>query len=387
MKIDIFIFGGIMSGPIEIKKVTNKKMLNEFIKLPWKAKLYENDPAWVPPVMADLKAIFNKKKSHFYEMGEGDLFLAYKDGKTVGRITAHVNHVYEDVHDNETGFFGFYESIDDPEVSKALYDTAADWLRAKNKKRMQGPQSFSIYDDIGFEVQGIDKTPIGGLFHSAGYYKDLATSYGFEKKSDWYSLLVNGKVLNEYVGFLDHIQADVQTRNVKFIPYNKKEFKKRSEELRVIFNEAWKHNWGHIPMSKLQAKKIFEPLNMIVIPELVLFAEIDGKTVGYICNIPDISEGLKALNGKMYPWRLIKFLREIKKAKTIRTIIMGVLPEHRGKNIDNFFYLQTIKKGLELGFTASDCSLIAETNKQMLKNMEPLKPDRYKTYRLYEKEI
>jgi hypothetical protein len=126
---------------------------------------------------------------------------------------------------------------------------------------------------------------------------------------------------------------------------------------------------------------------MFIIPELAIFAEKDGKTIGFIISVPDINPALKILNGRLYPWRLLRFMRRAKKTKRVRTVIMGVLPEYRGKHIDDIFYLKTIEEGIRLGFWESDCSLIAETNKKMIGALKPLIPDLYKTYRIYDRPI
>lgn len=149
-----------MSGQIEVRRVENKRMMKKFIRLPWTLGICEHDPCWIPPVISDRKNSFNPKKGYFFEIGEVELFLAYRDRQPVGRITAHVNHLYEKKYDNDTGFFGFYESVNDKEVAKALFDAAEGWLRKKQKKIMNGPQSFSVYDSVGFEVMGMDVVPV-----------------------------------------------------------------------------------------------------------------------------------------------------------------------------------------------------------------------------------
>ena len=117
-------------------------MMQDFIKLPWSAKIYENDPAWVPPLLKDQQRLFDRDRSYFFEIGDAEYFLAYRNGKPVGRITAHVNHLYEEKYDTGTGFFGFFEAVNDPDVAQALFNSASNWLKEKGKTMMNGPQSF-----------------------------------------------------------------------------------------------------------------------------------------------------------------------------------------------------------------------------------------------------
>lgn len=373
---------------IEVRRVENNRMMRDFIMLPWSAKIYENDPAWIPPIISDLKKLFNPGKGYFFEIGEVEFFLAYKYGRSVGRITAHVNHLYEKNYDNETGFFGFFEAIYDSEVARALFDRASDWLRQKGKKVMNGPQSFSIYDSVGFEVEGIHEMPTVGLFHFAPYYKDLAEACGFTKCIDWHCFLVKRANYAQHEPYLEEVRKSLlKNTDVVFKKLDKKELAKRVKDVQHIFNVAWEGNWGHLPLTDKQFKMIFQELKMFIIPELAIFAEKDGKTIGFIISVPDINPALRILNGRLYPWRLLRFMREAKKTKRVRTVIMGVLPEFRGQHIDDIFYLKTIEEGIRLDFWESDCSLIAETNKKMIGALKPLIPDLYKTYRIYERHI
>jgi hypothetical protein len=373
---------------IEVRRVENNRMMRDFIMFPWSAKIYENDPAWVPPIISDLKKLFDPGRGYFFEIGDAEFFLAYKNGRSVGRITAHVNHLYEKKYDNDTGFFGFFEAINDSEVARALFDTASDWLKFNGKKVMNGPQSFSIYDSVGFEVEGIDKMPTVGLFHFAPYYKDLAEACGFTKCIDWHCFLVKRIKYAQHEPYLEEIRKSLlKGTDVEFKNLDKREMAKRVKDVQHIFNVAWEGNWGHLPLTDKQFEMIFQELKMFIIPELAIFAEKDGKTIGFIISVPDINPALRILNGRLYPWRLLRFMRGAKKTKRIRTVIMGVLPEFRGQHIDDIFYLKTIEEGIRLGFWESDCSLIAETNRKMIGALKPLFPDLYKTYRIYERSI
>jgi hypothetical protein len=362
--------------------------MKDFIMFPWTSRIYENDPAWVPPIISDQKNLFDKEKGYFFEIGEAEFFVAYNGSRPVGRITAQVNHLYENKYDNDTGFFGFFEAINDLEVARALFDTASTWLKHKGKKVMNGPQSFSIYDSVGFEVDGAQNIPSVGLFHFAPYYKDLAEACGLNKCIDWYSFLVKRVNYAQHAPYLDEVRkALLSTTDAVFKKLEKRDMAKRVKEVQHIFNSAWEGNWGHLPLTDKQMGMIFQALSLFIIPEFAIFAEMDGKTIGFIITIPDINPALRVLNGKLYPWRLLKFRREMKKTKRVRTVIMGVLPEYRGKHIDDIFYLKAIEQGLLTDIWESDCSLIAETNTKMIHALKPLTPEHYKTYRIYERPI
>jgi hypothetical protein len=373
---------------VEIRRVENKRMMRDFIMLPWTAKIYENDPAWIPPIIRDQQKLLNRHKGYFFDIGEVEYFLAYRDGRPVGRITAQVNHLYEKKYDTETGFFGFFESINEPDVARFLFDAASGWLKQKGKKIMNGPQSFSIYDSVGFEVAGAENPPSVGLFHFAPYYKDLADACGFTKCIDWFCFLVKRVNYLKHEPYLEEIKRSLlKSTDVEFKKLDKRDMPRRIEEVQQIFNVAWEGNWGHLPLTDKQIDMIFHELKMFIIPEFAIFAEKDGKTVGFIITIPDINPSLRILNGRLYPWRLIRFMKEAKKTQRVRTVIMGILPEYRGHHIDDIFYLKTIEQGILLDIWESDCSLIAETNKKMINALKPLTPELYKTYRIYQRPI
>jgi GNAT superfamily N-acetyltransferase len=373
---------------VEVKKVSGKRMMRDFIRFPWSAGIYDNDPAWIPPLVHDQETILNPQKSYFFEIGEAQLYLAYRGNVPVGRISAHVNHLYEEKYDSNTGFFGFFESINDTEAASALFDAASAWLKTKGKSIMNGPQSFSVYDSVGFEVKGADKMPSVGLFHFAPYYPDLAEACGFTKCIDWHCFLVTKDDYASYEPYLRDVRHRfMENTDVVFKTLDKRDMKRRIKEIQHIFNVAWEGNWGHLPLTERQTEMLSSELKLIAIPELAIFAEKDGKTIGFIISLPDVNPALRVLNGRLYPWRLLKFMAAAKKTRKIRTIIMGVLPEYRGQHIDDIFYLKTIEDGIRLGYTESDCSLIVETNKKMIGALKPLVSDPYKTYRIYQRLI
>ena len=241
---------------------------------------------------------------------------------------------------------------------------------------------------MGFEVEGTDVMPVIGLFHFAPYYKDLAEACGFVKSVDWHCFLVRKIDYPKHAPYLNAVKDSIiKDLNVDFKILDKRDMVRRMREVKEIFNAAWEENWGHLPLTDKQIEMIFDELKMIIIPELAIFAEKDGRTIGFAIFIPDVNPAVQVLNGRMYPWRILKYLLKARKTRRVRTLIMGILPEYRGRKIDDVFYLKSIETGDGMGFTEADCSLIVETNKKMIAALKPLTPDRYKTYRIYERVI
>ncbi len=374
-----------MDVALEIERVVNPAQLKEFVFFPWKSGIYRGDAAWVPPLISEQFSLLDRSRSYFSGIGEFDLFLARENGKVVGRISAHVNHLYEKRYDSETGFFGFYEAFDDQRIADTLLGTAVDWVRSRGKKVLQGPQSFSIYDSIGFDIQGNDFLPSIGNLHFAPWYARHAEAAGFRKTIDWYSFLVRRS--DHLAAYLRRAQELFAGSPARIVELDRKHIESRIREVIEIFNIAWEGNWGHLPLQDSQIEPFVDQLKMIAIPELANFAEVNGKTVGFIITVPDLSPALQALNGRMYFWRLPKFYYRLKRAKRLRTIIMGVLPEYRHQNVHNQMFAHNIARCLEMGFEEADCSLIVETNHPMIDSLKPFSPEITKTYRIFEKPV
>ena len=369
----------IITRPIE-----SNRELKQFVRFPW--QIYKNDPHWVPPLIGDKIKFLDKKKGVFFEFGEAEYFLAYKDGQLVGRIDAHVDHQYEKYHDTDTGFFGFFECINDQEVANALFKAAETWLRKKGKSKMLGPESFTIYDETAMLYEGFDSCPVILLPYNPPYYNDLVTAYGFEKAIDWYAFMVSRDVQLRPVMY--KVRDRVLNRhNITIKPLNMKEYNRHLDEVKVIFKDAWMGNWGHTPLTDKQYEHFVSELKLVIKPELTYFAEVDGKTVGFSLTVVDANPAIKRANGRLFPFGLIKILLGLKKIKRLRTLAMGVLPEYRHRGLDIAFYLETIDVGKRLGFEESECSVIVETNERMIRALEDLGAKKYKTYRIYEKSI
>lgn len=367
---------------IAIKTVKTKQDLKRFVRFPW--TIYKHDPHWVPPIISDQTKFLNA--GPFLEIGERELFLAEKDGKLAGRISAQVNHQHEERWDKETGFFGFFESVNDVEVAKALFSAAEAWLKGRGKTKILGPESFSIYDECALLVDGFDDDPVLLLAYNPRYYENLILSCGFKKTVDWYAYMGDEAVA------IPEVMRKIRDRllrggEVQIKSLDRKDFKRRALEVKEIFNEAWGENWGHLPFTEKQFKYLFAEMNRIAVPELTYFAEVGGKTIGFSLTIKDANQALKKANGRLFPFGLLKILRGLKKVTRLRTIVMGVLKEYRNRGIETAFYINTIETGRKMGYTDSECSMVVETNTRMLKALEAIGARRYKTYRLFEKTI
>ena len=370
---------------ITVVSVSTRRQLKEFIMLPF--RLYKEDPNWVPPLIMDQKNFFNPAKNPYYQHSEVQLFIAQKDGQTVGRISAHTNsrHVLE--HKENIGFFGFFECINDLAVAEKLFDAAYQWNKAKGVKAMRGPMNFSVNQEVGLLIDGFDSPPMVMMRHDLPYYQALYEACGLQKTMDLYAFV------NERTSMPERIQrvADAIERRsgvqIRSLSKDKKKLRKDIETVFEIYTKAWEYNWGNVPMTPAEFDHIVEELLPLADPELIFIAEMHGKPAGFSLALPNYNEVLKVMNGRVNPITMLKALCAKKRISSARVITMGVIKEFQGHGIDTLFYYYSYKNGLPKGYFKGEYSWVLENNTMMIRVAEMLHAVPYKTYRLYDKEI
>lgn len=367
---------------IEIIPVISRKDRNAFIDVPW--LIYQNDPFWVPPLRLDMKAWFSIKHP-FYEYGEIQFFIAKQHGKTVGRIAAVNNPLYNEHQTAEpTGFFGFFECIDNQAVANALFDKARYWLKAKGLTRIQGPASPSSNYDFGLLIKGFEDSPRLMTTYNPVYYEKLIRHYGFETVKLLYAYQVEAKkaFANKR---LERGAAIVRKRTgVTIRKLSKKNLKKEMKHIKAIYNAAWEANWGHIPFTETELDKLGDDLKLIADEDLLLFAEINGKVVGKALAIPDFFYIQKQMNGRLFPFNFLKLFTQRKNITWARVITLGVIPEYRNKGIDIVLCYELLKAAIHKGILYGEGSWILEDNVMMNRAMQNFFGEVYKEYLVFE---
>lgn len=372
---------------IDIVKSETEKM--HFIKFPW--QIYKNYTNWVPPLIFNVKNNLDKINNPFYKHSKMEMWIAKKNGKIAGRIAGIINDNHNKKYNEKTGFFGFFECINDCNVSKLLFDTVSDYIRKEGMIIIRGPMNPSTNDECGLLIDGYEVPPVVLMPYNPEYYSQLIENYGFKKAKDLYAYQILGdEIINnksaldklKRVGNIVRKRENIDIRNI-----NLKDFNNELLKVRNIYNNAWIENWGFIPMTEDEFKHIAKMLKPIVDPDLVFFAEYQGKPVGFSLSIPDINQILIKLNGRLFPFGIFKFLLNKGKINRLRVIIMGVIKEFHRKGIDAIFYEQTIRNGYRKKYRYADISWILEDNAVMVQTVEKLGAKRYKTYRIYDKYI
>lgn len=371
------------SGVTVVSSKDERKRFIEFIY-----DFYQDAEHWVPPLRMDQKKLIDTDKNPFFHNAEIELFIAEKDGKDVGRIAAIVDHRFNDFHKTKTGHFGFFECINDQHTANLLFRVASDWLRDKGMNKVVGPASPSMMDTIGVLIDGFDRDPYVLMPYNYAYYDDLIKASGFQKEMDLYAYMVDTETvsmdrMNRAMKIVKHRLPDINIR-----PVDLKNLKSEIDIVRDIFNQAWKKNWGFIPLTEAEFDAVAKDLKFIIDTDFAHIAEMEGKPVGFSIGIPNINEILKTMNGNLFPFGIFKLLWKKRKLNSLRTALMGVVPEHQGKGIDALLHHRSIQNGLKgENKTESEMSWVLESNPEMIRVAERIGGKLDKTYRMYSKAL
>ncbi len=370
---------------MKIEQISNKKELDEFIRFPW--KVYQGNSNWVPPLVSEMKFVLGDKNP-FFKHAEAAYFLARRDREVVGRIAAIVDRNHINIHKEQAGFFGFFECLPDVTVAQALLDAAAAWLRERDIEIMRGPMNPSTNDECGFLLEGFDSPPMIMMTYTPRYYLDYMEQCGLSKSKDLYAYI---SVIKDVKAGekLEKLASSLKRRIPGLVvrPAEMKNFARELESVKDIYNSAWSHNWGFVPMTDEEIESMAKRLKPLIVPELLLMAEVNKSPVGFYMAIPDYNQVLKRLNGKLGPVQMIKFLWYSRTISDIRVLTMGVKEEYRKKGIEGLLYLESFKAALRKGYKHAEMSWILEDNILMKKGCEFMGGKLYKKYRIYEKRI
>jgi len=370
---------------MQIEQVSDKKGLDQFILFPW--KVYKGNPNWVPPLISELKFILGDKNPFFHH-AEAAYFLARKDGDIVGRIAAIVDRNHINIHKEQAGFFGYFECLPDVSIAQGLLKAAAAWLRERDIEIMRGPMNPSTNDECGFLLEGFDSPPMIMMTYTPQYYLDYMETCGLTKSKDLYAFI---SIIQDVSagGRLEKLASGVRARvpglNVR--PANMRQFGRELEIVKDIYNSAWSDNWGFVPMTDEEIESMAKRLKPLIVPELLLMAEVNGSPAAFFMAVPDYNQVLSKINGRLGPIGIVKFLWYSRKVSDIRVLTVGVKEEYRKKGIEGLLYLESFKAALRKGYKRAEMSWVLEDNVLAQRGCELMGGKLYKKYRIYEKKL
>ncbi len=360
--------------------------LKQFIRLP--ERLYRNEPLWIAPLRFERRRFLDRSRNPFFRHGEAEYFLAWRDGRPVGRITAHVDHKLNEFQDNRWGLFGFFECEDDPEAAAALLGAGERWLAERGRDRALGPASFAMNDECGVLIEGHEHPPMIQQPWTHRYYPRLLEEAGYGKATDllmWHLMVDNrDKVMPVVFELAEKLEPE---HGITIRHLRKRDMENEARRFVEVYNAAWSENWGFVPMGDDEMIHTAKENKLLLDPNWMMFAEKDGEPVGAALTVPDFNQVLAKLDGRLLPFGWLIALRERRRIDRVRVGFLGVKPVYQHTGVAAALYAEhfamaeaTPQKGGEMGW-------ILESNTPMNRAMEAMGGHVVKRYRMYEKEL
>ncbi len=370
-----------------VKPVDGAKALKAFIDFPH--DLYKDDDNYVPELFLAQHDLLKPGKHPFYKHSKLQTFLAYDNGKVVGRIAAIRNNNHNAYNQANDGFFGFFDCINDQEVADLLILTAANWLKSEGLSTMIGPANFSTNETCGLLIENFDVPPMAMMPYNAPYYLTLLENAGFTKKVDLFAYYVaTNTVEDKSVRLLDVLQRRLQRSGITIRTINVKKFDEEVAKVRDVYNKAWDANLGFVPMTPDEFAFMAKDLKMVLDPDFCLVAEKGNEFVGFALGVPNINQILrKVKRGRLLPTGIFKILFGLKKIDDLRVLTLGVIDGYRKLGIEACLYGTIIKNARIKNKRGAECSWMLEDNYLMNHAIDELGGDLYKKYRILEKSL
>ncbi len=370
---------------IAVAETTSPRRMRRFIRLP--LQLYADDPLFVPHLLMERRQFFDPRRNPLFAFTDVAYFLATDGaGRTVGRVSAHVNKRHNEFAGDRCGFFGFFECVDDPAAARALLGAAEDWLRDRGMTAVRGPLSFSTNEECGLLVEGFDRPPAFMMPYTKRYYPELLAGLGYAKARDLLAYEYDcGGVVPPYI---ERFAKRAAARTpVKVRPLDMGDYQADVARAFSVYNKAWERNWGFVPMTPDQFVHMAREMKPLVLPDLALIAEIDGEPVGFSLALPDLNPVLRRMKGRLLPLGFLRLLGARRRAASLRVLTMGVVKAHRRRGIEMLLIYHTFLNGIRRDCLRGEFSWVLADNVLLCRALERFGAERTKTYRIYEKEL
>ncbi len=374
---------------LSVKEVTDKKDIRDFLEVPFVT--YANDPNWVAPLFFERKEHLDPKKNPYFQHADVKLFVTYRGGKPVGRISAQDDRLRLEIHKDNRGLFGFFDSVDDPAVATALTSAAEDWLKSRGRSGVLGPFNFSINEEMGLLVDGFGTPPNAMMPHGRPHYASLLEEQGFSKAKDviayHYTLGPQPAILQKVV------KRAMASGDFSVRPVNIKDMKNEIRLIRDIFNDAWSANWGFVEWTEAELDKLGKDLKLLVNGNFGYIASYRGEPAAFVVTLPNINEWISGMNGKLLPFNWVKLVGHVirKKPNSYRMPLMGVRRKFHstltGSSLATLVIDAARGYHYARGGKTAELSWILEDNYPVRKIIEAFGATPYKTYRIYQKDF
>ena len=380
-----------LSGPqgsLVVRPLRGRADLETFIRLP--GRLHRNDPQWIEPLHLERRMhLSNKNPAFEHVTWQG--WLAWSGTEPVGRISAQIDALHRERHGADTGHFGMLDAVDDPTVFAALISAAEEWLAQRGTHRITGPFSLTINEESGLLVEGFDTPPMMMMGHAAPYYGPRLEALGYRGAKDLLAYWMRPPDIS-YTPAMQRMMDRMRDR-IRIRQLDQSRFDAELMTLRDIFNDAWAENWGFIPFTEAEFRELGSNLKLLVPPDMIMIAEVDGEPAGFIVGMPNLNEAAAPLHGRLLPfgWLRLLWRLKVRPPRSARVPLMGV---RRGKHFSRLGTVLALLLTEAMKFAllrnnmeSLEMSWILEDNSGMRNILEHISAKPYKRYRVYEKQL
>jgi hypothetical protein len=378
----------MMSTDIQIVPLSrSSRDVTRFLKVSY--GIYRDDPNWVAPLLMDVKKVF-MDANPLFDHAMMQLWVARRNGQDVGRIAGIIDHNHNRAAKDQAAFFGFFETVNDPQVSRLLFDTVTGWTRQAGLQRMMGPMNPTTNDECGLLIEGFDSPPVLMMTYNPRYYVALVEAAGFRKTKDLLAFYMDlAKIPMDRLG---RIASKIRERipNLVLRPMTRKSLPQDLVKVKEIYNAAWEDNWGFVAMTDAEVDFLAERLKPLLMEGLVWLAEVGCEPVGFLLALQDYNMVLQPLQGRLLTPKVFGFLPYLlgwKRLPRTRVVTLGVKEKYRSRGLESAMLIEGLKVGIAAGVTESEASWILEDNVRMRRVLEAIGGRAYKTYRLYERAV
>jgi GNAT superfamily N-acetyltransferase len=369
-----------------VQPVASRRDLREFIELPY--RLHSNS-AWVPPLRLERRLFLSRRQNAFFKHGKAQEFLARRDGRVIGRITAQYDNAFNRYHDNKWGMFGFLEFEDDPDVVPSLLEAAAAWLREQHRDHMIGPMDFTINDESGVMIEGFERPPMVKMAWHPPYYQRRCEEAGLTKVMDLLMWELDISDREFMLPIIFDLAEQLEPRHgVKIRKMSRRSLRRDMDRFAEVYNEAWSDNWGFSPYSKDDLDHYAREMQLVFDPHWFMVAETqEGETVAVAITVPDINQVLAKMNGRLLPFGWWHFLRRRKIIDRVRVGFLGVKPSYQHTGVAAALYVEHFNMATQTPQKWGEMGWILETNKDMNRAMEAMHGRVVRRYRVYQRAL
>lgn len=370
---------------IIVKEVQSRRELREFIHLP--AKVHKGEPGWLPPLYQDEWHLFDKKKNRSYTYADAAFFLAWKDRKPVGRIMTLINNRYNEIKNEKHGRFSFMECYNDREIFHALITKAEEWVRNRGMVKIVGPMGFSDKDPQGFQIEGFEYPYLFTAPTNSPYMPVLIAEEGYTKEIDLvnYNLPIPESYPSVYLKAIERYSRNGEITITEF--KSKKEIKPIIIPVLELMNQTFSKIYGYVPLNDAEKEEFASRYLPILDPEFVKIAKSKNEFVGFVVALPDMTPGIIAARGKLFPFGLFRILKEMKKSTKLMLMLGGVREDYRGKGTDVMMAMKLIESARKHNKKTIDSHLIMEQNVRMRAECERMNGKIVKRFRIFQKSL